>query len=419
MTLSNRLGITELEETQNNRSVTINEAIAKLEAGATFFAAIQVLLNTPPVSPVEGDLYVVGTAGTGAWSGFNENVTLYYNASWLFFTPFEGMFAWDQTSNSVKYYDGADWVSYSAGGFTAASTTEVLTGTDSAKGVTPDALAALWEKGSDIASAGTISIGEGGYFHVTGTTTITDIDWATAKDGRTATIIFDGILILTHHATTLKLPGGANITTAAGDRATFTQDASDNVICTSYTRADGTAIVSGSTTGKHTIWLPASAILSATTTGPLLSQFETATNDINFMVLDFDASADEHAHFNIAFPKGWDEGPVTFQVFYTTTATGTTGVAWGLQAVAISDNEASDASWGTPVVVTDDAQGAAGEILVTAESGAVTIGGTPAEGDICFFRIFRDISDANDDMTEDARLIGVKVFYTTNAGNDA
>ena len=87
MTTSNRLGITELAETQNSRSVTINEAIAKLEAGATFFAAIQVLVNAPPASPVEGDLYVVGTAGSGAWSGHNENVTVYYNAAWLFFTP--------------------------------------------------------------------------------------------------------------------------------------------------------------------------------------------------------------------------------------------------------------------------------------------------------------------------------------------
>jgi phospholipase A1 len=37
-------------------------------------------------------------------------------------------------------------------------------------------------------------------------------------------------------------------------------------------------------------------------------------------VLDFDASADEHAHFNVAFPKSWNEGTVTFQVWWTTTA---------------------------------------------------------------------------------------------------
>jgi hypothetical protein len=31
----------------------------------------------------------------------------------------------------------------------------------------------------------------------------------------------------------------------------------------------------------------------------------------------------------------------------------------------VSDNESADASWGTAVVVTDDAQGATTEILVT------------------------------------------------------
>ncbi len=160
------------------------------------------------------------------------------------------------------------------GGFSAASTTEVLTGTDTSKGVTSDALAALWEKGSDVASSGTTSLGEGGFFHITGTTTITDIDWATAKDGRCAWLIFDGILTLTHHATTLKLPGGANITTAAGDRACFVQDASDNVICLAYIRADGSALLSttlrSDTTANLTKGYTATAYNAGTqTTGTL------------------------------------------------------------------------------------------------------------------------------------------------------
>ena len=71
------------------------------------------------------------------------------------------------------------------------------------------------------------------------------------------------------------------------------------------------------------------------------------------------------------------------------------------------------------VVVTDDALSATEDQCVTAESGAVTIGGTPAVNDICYFRIFRDVSDSNDDMTEDARLIGIKIFFTTDAANDA
>jgi hypothetical protein len=125
------------------------------------------------------------------------------------------------------------------------TTTEVLIGTDTAKSVTADALAALWEKGSNVASAGTVSLGEGGFFHITGTTTITDIDFATAKDGRSADVIFDGILTLTHNGTTLVLPTGGNITTAAGDRARFVQDASDNVVCLYYQRADGSSLAGG------------------------------------------------------------------------------------------------------------------------------------------------------------------------------
>lgn len=170
--------------------------------------------------------------------------------------------------------------------------------------------------------------------------------------------------------------------------------------------------------GKQTVFVPASSMSAASTNGPASADIEATTNAQNYTVLDFDASTDEYAHFQIAMPKGWNEGTITFQVFWSTTATDTDGVAWGLQGVAVSDGDTVDASWGTAVVVTDDAQSAAGDVLVTAESSAVTIAGTPAAGDLCFFRLFRDVSDANDDMTEDARLVGVKLLYTIDALKD-
>ena len=63
------------------------------------------------------------------------------------------------------------------------------------------------------------------------------------------------------------------------------------------------------------------------------------------------------------------------------------------------------------------AQGAVEELLVSAESGAVTIAGTPADNDLCYFRVGRDVS--GDAMAGDARLHGIKLFYTTDAVNDA
>ena len=90
-----------------------------------------------------------------------------------------------------------------------------------------------------VASAGTVTLQAGALTHITGVTTITDVDLTPANDGAWAMVVFDGILTLTHNATTLMLPGGANITTAAGDRAIFVQDATDNVVCLMYQRAAG------------------------------------------------------------------------------------------------------------------------------------------------------------------------------------
>jgi hypothetical protein len=97
-------------------------------------------------------------------------------------------------------------------------------------------------KGTAVASAGTLTLGSERYYHVTGTTTITDIDFTDAVDGRWAWLVFDDALTLTYNATTLLLPGGANITTVANDRALFVQDSSDNIICLAYIRQSGNPI---------------------------------------------------------------------------------------------------------------------------------------------------------------------------------
>lgn len=94
--------------------------------------------------------------------------------------------------------------------------------------------------GANIASAATIDLtsATGNLVHVTGTTAITAV---TLGSGMMRQVIFDGILTLTHHATNNNLPGAANITTAAGDRALYWSDGT-TVYCISYTKADGTPV---------------------------------------------------------------------------------------------------------------------------------------------------------------------------------
>ena len=94
----------------------------------------------------------------------------------------------------------------------------MFTGTDTAKALTPAALAALWGAGTDNAGGATITMGDGSYFNlITSTTAITSFAFSQDKAGRRASIRFNTARTLTHNATSLIIPGGANITTAAGD----------------------------------------------------------------------------------------------------------------------------------------------------------------------------------------------------------
>jgi hypothetical protein len=100
-----------------------------------------------------------------------------------------------------------------------------------------------WAKGADVASANALTLGDdGNYFDITGTTAITSI--GTKGVGTVIKLHFDGALTLTHHATDLILPGGANITTAAGDEAELAEYASGDWRCTSYSRASPDATTS-------------------------------------------------------------------------------------------------------------------------------------------------------------------------------
>ena len=125
----------------------------------------------------------------------------------------------------------------------AASVSEMLVGTETAKSATPDSVAGIWQRGSDIASASTLSLPAtgGGVFIVTGTTTVTGI--STAQGGRCVKLRFAGSLTLTHSSSFI-LPGGANIQTSAGDCAEFINDAAtdasgSNWRCFNYQFANG------------------------------------------------------------------------------------------------------------------------------------------------------------------------------------
>ena len=169
--------------------------------------------------------------------------------------------------------------------------------------------------------------------------------------------------------------------------------------------------------GKETIWVPAVAMYPNTTNGAEAAQVE-LSNGPEIKTLDFDKDSDEFAQFAVAFPKSWNAGTVTFQAFFTATSTDTGTTAWGLSGVALADSGDLNTAFGTQVVATAKAHsGTSNDLDVAAESGAVTIAGSPAADEYVFFQISRDVSA--DALNADARLLGIKLFFTTSAANDA
>lgn len=134
----------------------------------------------------------------------------------------------------------ADRVPY----FTAAATLALATFSTFGRTLTAVASAvaaadAVSTSSSNIASASTtdLSTATGTLVQITGTTTITA--FGTVAAGAERVLRFAGALTLTHNATSLILPTAANITTAAGDVATFRSEGSGNWRCVTYLRADG------------------------------------------------------------------------------------------------------------------------------------------------------------------------------------
>jgi len=416
----------------NQNSVPANDNALRLEAMNR--EIISQAVTAQPGSPADGDTYIIAATHTGAqWATFDpEDIAIYRDGTWYAWAPTEGLIV--NVAGAEYKFDGGAWAAVGGGGGSVAGSDKQIqynnggsfgaeagfeydqsTNTLSAPKVNES-------KGADIASASTADIGAatGNFVHITGTTTITA--FGTVAAGARRLVVFDGALTLTHHATSLILPTGVNITTAAGDTAVCISEGSGNWRVASYQRKDGTALsgAGGSTQGKQAIYIAAGSMRPSTTGGcAALATVGGAANQPDKVTLDFDPTTQEYAQFSIVMPKKWDEGTITFIPQWSHGATATNfGVVWNLQGVACSNDDTIAVNFGTAQTSTDTG-GTTDDIYMGPESSAITIAGTPAAEDMVFFRLSRVTGDGSDTMAVDARLHGITVYVTTNADTDA
>ncbi len=208
--------------------------------------------------------------------------------------------------------------------------------------------------------------------------------------------------------------GTITITDAANGNITLSPNGTGEVQATD--QADATAAVK--IAGKETMWIPATAFYLPTTNPADAASVETTATRPELKVVDFDASTAQYVQFAIAMPKSWNLGTVTYQVFWSPSTTNTGNCIFGLQGVSCSEGDTADVAFGTAQEVTDAGIGTVEDVQMTAESSAITIAGSPADDDQTFFQLYRDAADGSDSFTGEARVLGIKLFYTTDEAND-
>jgi hypothetical protein len=242
--------------------------------------------------------------------------------------------------------------------------------------------------GTAVASATTINLDSatGDYVHVTGTTTIEAV---TLASGRERKVVFDDALTLTHNATSLILPSGTNITTAAGDVAVFRGEGSGNTRCISYTKASGLPVI--------TTTIPFTA---ASASGAASLEFaEDTDNGSNKITLK--APAAVTSDVDVTFPDKTGTIAMTSDLLTLGTAQATTsgsainftGIPAGVKEIKVVLNGVSR-SGASPLLVqigdsggientgyeSSAARASASETPVTSTAGYVLDSGTGVDG---------------------------------------
>jgi len=265
-----------------------------------------------------------------------------------------------------------------------------------------------------------IPVGDGDVT-LTGTQTLTNKTLTSPKIG-TSILDTNGneLALLTATGSAVNEFTLANAASGAGPTLSSTGETNVDI----NINPKGTGVLKSATAaikiaGKETMWVPASAMYATETAGAEANQVETTALRPDMKVMDFADTADDHAQFSVAFPKSWNEGTVTYQCFWTPSTTNTGNCIFGLQGVACGDSDTIDTAFGTAINITDAGIGTIEDQQVSAESSAVTIAGSPAVDQQTYFQIFRDANAGADTYTGVARLLGIKIFYTTDAANDA
>jgi hypothetical protein len=111
---TSQFGLPLLQASQAQKHITVNEAIARLDAVAQLRMESMVLA-TAPTTAEDGEAYLVPIGATDDWHGQDNKIAIFSNNSWTFLTTKVGWKAWIVDEAKEKRFDGSDWVEITSG----------------------------------------------------------------------------------------------------------------------------------------------------------------------------------------------------------------------------------------------------------------------------------------------------------------
>ena len=104
-----QLGLPLVMPAQAQKHVTVNEALARLDAAAQL-RVVSSLVATPPAGAGDGESYLVPEGASGEWAGRAGQIAVRSNGGWSYLEPRAGWQAWDESQQSRRLFDGTGWL---------------------------------------------------------------------------------------------------------------------------------------------------------------------------------------------------------------------------------------------------------------------------------------------------------------------
>lgn len=108
MTETPRLSLPLLAPSQAQKHVTVNEALARIDALA-HLTLVSISQTAPPAAVAEGDLFAVPPGGAEGWVGQDGKLAMMLNGGWVFVPPKRGWRAMVLDQGAQAIWDGAEW----------------------------------------------------------------------------------------------------------------------------------------------------------------------------------------------------------------------------------------------------------------------------------------------------------------------